>query len=62
MKSPIALPSRRNSGLEATEIGAPGRTRRTISCTSRPVPTGTVDFVTITSGPSAAFATCSAAA
>ena len=62
MKSPMALPSRRNSGLDATSMARSGRAARTISRTRRPVPTGTVDFVTSTSGPVAARATCSAAA
>jgi len=62
MKSPMALPSRRNSGFEATSIATSGRAARTISRTCAPVPTGTVDLVTSTSGPVAARATCSAAA
>ena len=63
MKSPTALPSRRNSGLLATWIARSGRMRLTISLICRPVPTGTVDLVTSTS-PSrlAARATPSAAA
>jgi hypothetical protein len=48
MKSPIAEPSRRNSGFEATSKSASGRASRTIRATSRLVPTGTVDLVTIT--------------
>jgi len=48
MKSPMAEPSRRNSGLEAMSNSASGRTRRMIASTSRPVPTGTVDLVTTT--------------
>ena len=48
MKSPIAEPSRRNSGLDATSNSASGRAARTRSATLRPVPTGTVDFVTMT--------------
>ena len=39
-----------------------GRALRTISCTRRPVPTGTVDFVTSTAGAVTALATSSAAA
>ena len=48
MKSPMALPSRRNSGLEATSNSRSGRASRMISAIRRPVPTGTVDLVTIT--------------
>ena len=48
MKSPMAEPSRRNSGLEATSKSAVGLVRRMIASTSRPVPTGTVDLLTIT--------------
>ena len=48
MKSSIAAPSRRNSGLEATSNSAVGRDSRMMRATSRPVPTGTVDLVTIT--------------
>ncbi len=62
MKSPMAAPSRRNSGLEATLISRSGRVSDTSRLILRPVPTGTVDFVTSTSGPCAALATCSAAA
>ena len=48
MKSSIAAPSRRNSGFEQTSKSASGRAPRMIRSTSRPVPTGTVDLVTIT--------------
>ena len=48
MKSAMAAPSRRNSGLLATSNSRSGRASRTISAIRRPVPTGTVDFVTIT--------------
>jgi hypothetical protein len=48
MKSVIAEPSRRNSGLAATSNPPCGRVRHKISATFRPVPTGTVDFVTTT--------------
>lgn len=48
MKSPIALPSRRNSGLDATSKSASGRVARMISAMRRLVPAGTVDFVTTT--------------
>jgi hypothetical protein len=48
MKSPMALPSRRNSGLLATSTSRSGRTDCKIDRIRRPVPTGTVDFVTIT--------------
>ena len=48
MKSPMAEPSRRNSGLLATSKSAVGLVRRMIASTSRPVPTGTVDLLTTT--------------
>jgi hypothetical protein len=48
MKSEIAAPSRRNSGFDATSNWACGATARIQRATSRPVPTGTVDFVTTT--------------
>ncbi len=48
MKSPMALPSRRNSGFEATSNASSGRVARTISAMRRPVPTGTVLLVMIT--------------
>ena len=48
MKSPIADPSRRNSGFETTENGCvPLRSSITFSI-SWPVPIGTVDLVTTT--------------
>src|SRR5437870_4533700 len=46
LKSRIAAPSRRNSGLETTLTSACGRASRMILSTSSPVPTGTVDLVT----------------
>jgi hypothetical protein len=48
LKSEIAAPSRRNSGLETTANAASGRSSRMMRSTSSPVPTGTVDFVTTT--------------
>jgi hypothetical protein len=48
MKSSIAAPSRRNSGFEATSNSASGLALATTCLTLRLVPTGTVDFVTIT--------------
>ena len=48
MKSSIAAPSRRNSGFDATSNCPSGRASRMIRAISRPVPTGTVDFVTTT--------------
>ena len=48
MKSSIAEPSRRNSGLEATSNRQSGRAARSSAATLRPVPTGTVDLVTTT--------------
>jgi hypothetical protein len=48
MKSSMAEPSRRNSGLETTSKSASGRVSAMIRSTSRPVPTGTVDLVTTT--------------
>ena len=49
MKSSIAEPSRRNSGLETTENGTlPPVLSRTIPSISLPVPIGTVDLVTTT--------------
>ena len=48
MKSSIAAPSRRNSGLDATSNSAAGWVSRMMRATSRPVPTGTVDLVTTT--------------
>ena len=48
LKSPMAAPSRRNSGLETTAKSASGRASAMMRATSSPVPTGTVDLVTIT--------------
>jgi hypothetical protein len=48
LKSRIAAPSRRNSGLEATATSADGLVSRISRSTSSPVPTGTVDLVTTT--------------
>ena len=62
LKSAIAAPSRRNSGFEATATTASGRASRTMRSTSSPVPTGTVDFVTITASPESAPAISRAAA
>src|SRR6188768_1156913 len=56
LKSRIAAPSRRNSGLETTATSASGRASRMIRSTSSPVPTGTVDLVTRTGNPSSAAA------
>ena len=47
LKSAMAAPSRRNSGLEATETSVTPSSRR-ISSIWSPVPTGTVDLVTTT--------------
>ncbi len=47
MKSWMAEPSRRNSGLEQTANSPSGRAARRRRSISRLVPTGTVDFVTI---------------
>ena len=52
LKSSMAAPSRRNSGLDTTAKSASGRVSRMIRSTSSPVPTGTVDFVTTTVNPS----------
>ena len=62
MKSPMALPSRRNSGFEATSKSSSGRKPCTISRMRSPVPTGTVDLVTMTVYSVSARATCSVAA
>ena len=62
LKSAIAAPSRRNSGLEAMSKAMSGRASRQMRSTSSPVPTGTVDLVTTTSGPVAARAIAAAAA
>ena len=48
MKSPIAEPSRRNSGFDTMSKSALGLVSRMMRSTSRPVPTGTVDLVTTT--------------
>ena len=48
IKSLIAEPSRRNSGLEATSKSAAGLVLLIMRLTSRAVPTGTVDLSTIT--------------
>jgi hypothetical protein len=47
-KSRMATPSRRNSGLDATEKLPRRRTVAMIFSTASPVPTGTVDFTTTT--------------
>ena len=62
LKSSIAAPSRRNSGLDTTTTSASGRTRLKIASISSPVPTGTVDLVTMTVKPSTRPAISSAAA
>jgi hypothetical protein len=62
LKSSMAAPSRRNSGLETTANCASGRLARTIFSISSPVPTGTVDLVTITVKPWIRPAISSAAA
>jgi hypothetical protein len=62
LKSPMAAPSRRNSGLETTANFAPGLVLRMISSTSSPVPTGTVDLVTTTVKPFIMLGDLSAAA
>ena len=61
LKSSIAAPSRRNSGLETTAKSASGRVSRMIRSTSSPVPTGTVDLVTTTVSPSSPAAISRAA-
>ncbi len=48
MKSSMAAPSRRNSGLEATSNALPGAAAAIVARTFALVPTGTVDFVTTT--------------
>jgi len=60
MKSPTASPSFRNSGFAATTQSWRVCSRTTASILS-PVPTGTVDLVTITAHPVSDFATVSAA-
>ena len=62
LKSEMAAPSRRNSGLETTAKSASGRTRRMMASISSPVPTGTVDLVTTTVNPEMRRAISSAAA
>ena len=62
LKSVIAAPSRRNSGLDTTTISLPGKSSRMMRSTSSPVPTGTVDFVTTTVKPVVAAAISRAAA
>jgi hypothetical protein len=62
LKSSIAAPSRRNSGLETTANWAFGLVSRMIASTSSPVPTGTVDLVTTTVKPSISPAISLAAA
>ena len=52
LKSLMAAPSRRNSGLDTTANSASGRVSRMIFSISSPVPTGTVDLVTMTVKPS----------
>ena len=48
IKSEMAAPSRKNSGFDTTSKSASAFAFATILATLRPVPTGTVDFVTIT--------------
>jgi len=48
MKSSMALPSRRNSGLEATAKRSVERCSPMMAVSLRLVPTGTVDLVTMT--------------
>ena len=60
MKSVTASPSLRNSGLEATAKSQRACWRVMVSILS-PVPTGTVDLVTMTAQPVSALATVSAA-
>ena len=56
MKSSIAEPSRRNSGLDATDARNPLPPSPRIFSIMRPVPIGTVDFVTTSFGPFMYFA------
>src|ERR1700712_3762926 len=56
LKSRIAAPSRKNSGLDATANLAAGLVSRISRSTSSPVPTGTVDLVTTTVKPLSAAA------
>ena len=60
MKSLTASPSLRNSGFDATANSC-FACFLTIASILSPVPTGTVDLVTITAQPVSASATCSAA-
>ncbi len=60
MKSDSASPSFKNSGFDATANSCFARLVRIASILS-PVPTGTVDFVTMTAQPVSASATVSAA-
>ena len=62
MKSSIADPSRRNSGLEATSNVPSARRRATIRRTSSQVTTGTVDLVTMTAWASPSAPAMSSAA
>ena len=62
MKSERAAPSRKNSGFDTISKLASGFAFSMIPATSRPVPTGTVDFVTITVYPHRCAANSSAAA
>jgi hypothetical protein len=52
---------RKNSGFDTTEKSASGRSLRMIVSTSSLVPTGTVDFMTITVKPSMSAAISAAA-
>ena len=61
LKSRIAAPSRKNSGLEATTTSADGLASRISRSTSSPVPTGTVDLVMTTVKPDSAAAISRAA-
>ena len=51
MKSSMAEPSRRNSGLETTDAWWPLPEASRISSMRRPVPIGTVDLVMTSFGP-----------
>ena len=62
LKSPMAAPSRKNSGFDTTANSSCGLVSRMMRSTSSPVPTGTVDFVTTTVRGSMALASSSAAA
>ena len=62
LKSWMAAPSRRNSGLETTATSASDRVSSIMRATSSPVPTGTVDLVMITLKPFSAGAISRAAA